>query len=189
MDELLSNLDARLRDGMRRQLISLHRHPGKAAICVTDGQLQAMRMVSGRVRQSGTPEEAFQRPANLFVAEFIGHPRMNLPEATSAGGNAIRIGDTAVKTEVDAGPEVNPAALGVLNADGDIDNAAKNAVTGQVVQSEFTGADAIKTLEIGGGQQPRLRKHGHRKSVAGSEAAVSFRSENIHLFDRKGTPA
>jgi ABC-type sugar transport system ATPase subunit len=88
-DEPLSNLDAELRVQMRLEIMSLHRQLGATTIYVTHDQVEAMTMADrivvlrkGAVEQVGTPIELFTRPANTFIAGFIGSPRMNLLKAT-----------------------------------------------------------------------------------------------------------
>ena len=89
MDEPLSNLDAKLRSHMRAELIELHRRIGRTMIYVTHDQLEAMTMSTriavmnaGRLQQFATPDEIYTRPANEFVAGFIGMPPMNLIEGS-----------------------------------------------------------------------------------------------------------
>jgi len=89
MDEPLSNLDARLRMDMRVELKRLHRASGATTIYVTHDQLEALTMSTqiavmcrGQLFQVGTPDEIYRQPANLFVADFIGSPKINLLEAT-----------------------------------------------------------------------------------------------------------
>jgi multiple sugar transport system ATP-binding protein len=84
-DEPLSNLDAKLRAHMRTELTLLHQRLGKTTIYVTHDQVEAMTLASrivifdkGHIQQVGTPSDVFNRPANLFVAGFIGMPSMNL---------------------------------------------------------------------------------------------------------------
>ncbi len=95
MDEPLSNLDAKLRVSMRAQLGKLHERLGITTIYVTHDQVEAMTLGDrvavlrgGVLQQCDTPERLFERPANLFVAAFIGSPAMNLVEATIADGEA-----------------------------------------------------------------------------------------------------
>ena len=92
MDEPLSNLDAKLRVGMRAQLASLHARLGTTTIYVTHDQIEAMTlgervavMRDGRIQQVDTPQMLYNQPVNLFVAAFIGSPAMNLVEADVAG--------------------------------------------------------------------------------------------------------
>lgn len=96
MDEPLSNLDARLRLDMRSELIRIHYESRVTTIYVTHDQTEAMTMASqivvmneGRIQQIGTPREIYRQPVNLFVAEFVGLPRINLlpARATAENGN------------------------------------------------------------------------------------------------------
>jgi len=91
MDEPLSNLDAKLRVGMRTSLQQLHSRLGTTTVYVTHDQVEAMTlgqrvavMHEGRVQQVDAPQRLYESPANLFVAAFIGSPAMNLAEATLA---------------------------------------------------------------------------------------------------------
>jgi len=93
MDEPLSNLDAKLRVSVRAQLAALHGRLATTTIYVTHDQIEAMTlgqrvavMRDGRIQQVDTPQELYARPANLYVAAFIGSPAMNLVEAEVAGG-------------------------------------------------------------------------------------------------------
>jgi multiple sugar transport system ATP-binding protein len=98
MDEPLSNLDAKLRVGMRAQLAQLHERLGVTTVYVTHDQVEAMTlgqrvavMRDGRIQQVDRPQTLFQEPVNLFVAAFIGSPSMNLVEAT-IDGDTIEFG-------------------------------------------------------------------------------------------------
>jgi multiple sugar transport system ATP-binding protein len=96
MDEPLSNLDAKLRVGMRASLQQLHSRLGVTTVYVTHDQIEAMTlgqrvavMREGRILQADEPQKIYQEPRDLFVAAFIGSPAMNLVEATIDGGNVI----------------------------------------------------------------------------------------------------
>src|SRR6476469_850002 len=112
MDEPLSNLDAKLRVSMRAQLAALHSRLATTTIYVTHDQIEAMTlgqrvavMRDGRIQQVDTPQELYARPANLFVAAFIGSPAMNLVEADLAGGQA-RFGGYAIpRPATDTAPD------------------------------------------------------------------------------------
>ena len=99
MDEPLSNLDAKLRTGTRAQIVELQRRLGTTTVYVTHDQVEAMTMGHriavlnrGRLQQLGTPIELYQWPANLFVAQFIGSPPMNLLPVLSVGGGQLQLG-------------------------------------------------------------------------------------------------
>ena len=96
LDEPLSNLDAKLRSRMREEIALLQRRIGKAMIYVTQDQTEAMTLADrivimrdGRVQQIGSPLEVYDRPANAFVAGFIGSPEMNLVEADLSDGRLV----------------------------------------------------------------------------------------------------
>jgi multiple sugar transport system ATP-binding protein len=102
MDEPLSNLDAKLRVSMRAQLSALHARLATTTIYVTHDQIEAMTlgqrvavMRDGRIQQVDTPQNLYARPANLYVAAFIGSPAMNLVEADAADGQ-LRFGGYAI---------------------------------------------------------------------------------------------
>ena len=96
MDEPLSNLDAKLRVQMRAELKRIHQQLGVTTIYVTHDQIEAMTlgervvvMSAGKAQQIGTPQEVYRKPANLFVAGFIGSPAMNLLRGTVSGGRVV----------------------------------------------------------------------------------------------------
>ena len=110
MDEPLSNLDAKLRVSMRAQLSALHARLATTTIYVTHDQIEAMTLGQrvavlrqGRVQQVDTPQELYARPANVFVAAFIGSPAMNLVEG-DVDGNVLRFGDHTIPLPVVGAP-------------------------------------------------------------------------------------
>ncbi|HWV59500.1 MAG TPA: ATP-binding cassette domain-containing protein, partial [Sphingopyxis sp.] len=99
-DEPLSNLDADLRVRMRYEFAELHRQLGTTTLYVTHDQVEAMTLADriivmrdGRIEQVGTPRELYDRPANIFVAQFLGTPRMNILSATMAEGGRATLAD------------------------------------------------------------------------------------------------
>jgi multiple sugar transport system ATP-binding protein len=110
MDEPLSNLDAKLRVGMRTSLQQLHRRLGTTTVYVTHDQVEAMTlgqrvavMQEGRLQQVDAPQRLYEDPANLFVAAFIGSPAMNLIE-TSVGGDSVGLGGHVVPLDRERRP-------------------------------------------------------------------------------------
>src|ERR671916_1169063 len=115
-DEPLSNLDAELRVATRKELAALHGEIGGTMIYVTHDQVEAMTLAdrivvlrAGRIEQVGTPLDVYNHPANLFVAGFIGSPRMNLLPARVAGSGQVAIG---TDTRAIAVPSTGQAAAG-----------------------------------------------------------------------------
>jgi multiple sugar transport system ATP-binding protein len=109
MDEPLSNLDAKLRVGMRTSLQELHGRLGTTTVYVTHDQVEAMTlghrvavMRDGRIQQVDSPQRLYDEPANLFVAAFIGSPQMNLVEG-SVGDDAVTIGQYEIPLQADGG--------------------------------------------------------------------------------------
>ncbi len=121
-DEPLSNLDASLRGTMRLEIMKLHQQLGATMIYVTHDQVEAMTMADrivvlnhGKIEQVGTPQELYERPANRFVAEFIGAPRMNRIEgATAAALGAATIGVRPEHIRVNQDGGLWPATVEVI---------------------------------------------------------------------------
>jgi multiple sugar transport system ATP-binding protein len=120
LDEPLSNLDAKLRSQMRAQISSLHREVGKTFVYVTHDQVEAMTMATriavmdkGVVQQFGTPDDIYERPANTFVARFVGSPPMNLLPVVSDDGKTLRFGSGVTWRHEGYVPAVHDLVLGV----------------------------------------------------------------------------
>ena len=130
MDEPLSNLDALLRFQMRDELLKLHKRVGKTTIYVTHDQIEAMAMADsvivlkgGRIQQVGSPQEVYDRPANTFVATFIGSPPMNLLHGrTEVGGDGLTFTwkDHRVPLDDEGAAVATESILGVRAEDADL---------------------------------------------------------------------
>ena len=156
MDEPLSNLDAQLRQDMRAEIRTLQRQLGITMVYVTHDQVEAMSMADrvvllnrGRIEQNATPVELYERPANTFVARFIGTPPMNLLPLERGAAGAVVAGT--------GGPAVAPAdcaglTLGVRPEH--ITLAFDRGVPATVAAIEYLGADSLVTCRLGA---PRLR--------------------------------
>jgi ABC-type sugar transport system ATPase subunit len=108
MDEPLSNLDARLRMDMRTELKRLHHISGATTIYVTHDQVEALTMSTniavmkeGVVQQFDSPDQVYHFPANLFVADFIGNPKVNLLEGMVNGKNSVEVGNFKISMNTD----------------------------------------------------------------------------------------
>ena len=106
MDEPLSNLDARLRMDMRSEIKRLHRMAGATTVYVTHDQVEALTMSTmigimkeGVLQQLDTPDNIYRYPANLFVADFIGNPKVNLLDGVVTGENIVKVGDFNVSLD------------------------------------------------------------------------------------------
>jgi multiple sugar transport system ATP-binding protein len=165
-DEPLSNLDAKLRDGMREEIKRLHREIGRTFLYVTHDQIEAMTLADrivllndGRIEQQGAPLDLFERPVNRFVAGFLGSPSMNfLPARVEAGmlhlGDGQRLALTPAQAEA-AGTRdvvwgVRPEHFRAGAVDGQAIAARLEIVqpTGSRVLGSFTLAGQRVTCEI-----------------------------------------
>jgi ABC-type sugar transport system ATPase subunit len=189
MDEPLSNLDAKLRATMRGELRRFHLDLGTTTIYVTHDQLEAMTMSDlvvvmneGVVQQIGTPEEVYGKPANLFVAGFIGTPPMNLIPARWEDG-ALSVAGTALPITLPAGAPAD-VILGVRPQDVTIVPAGTlGSIPGKVWIVELIGSERLIEVELA----PKLRvtaevRASHRAAI---DDAVAIRPDpdNLHVFD------
>jgi multiple sugar transport system ATP-binding protein len=154
MDEPLSNLDAKLRVGMRASLAQLHQQLGVTTVYVTHDQVEAMTlgqrvavMRDGRILQVDTPQTLYEKPRDLFVAGFIGSPAMNLVEATVADGE-VEFGQLRVRLDPRRRPEgrdSGPVILGIRPEtfeDAGFASAELPTIDVEVVVLEELGSDA-----------------------------------------------
>ena len=187
MDEPLSNLDAQLRQDMRGEIRALQRALGITMVYVTHDQVEAMSMADrivlldrGRIEQNATPPELYERPANTFVARFIGTPPMNLlPLAAGAGGAVVAGTD---------GPAVLPgdaagSTLGVRPEH--ITMTTGRGVRALVQGVEYLGADSLVTCRAGDATLA-VRAAGNVGFASGLAVGLSWAPGAAHLFDRDG---
>ncbi len=188
-DEPLSNLDAKLRVQMRTEIKELHQRLKTTTIYVTHDQIEAMTMADkivvmrdGRIEQVGAPLELFDRPANLFVAGFIGSPSMNLLKGTMRGGEkpAVDISGTLFPVPPNASVADGRAVVyGVrpehleINADG---------VPARISVVEPTGSETLVFLRFGDSEIVALFRERH-DFKPGDTLHLKPRLDQVHLFD------
>ena len=198
LDEPLSNLDAKLRAGMRTELIKLHRHLGRTIVHVTHDQVEAMTMgericimKDGRVVQVGPPLEVYRNPANVFVAGFLASPPMNLLparlEAEATGGLVAVHGSLRAPLSPlhDASAyRDRPIVLGVRPEDlYDLPVADGIAVDSRVVAVEALGPETVLVGEIFGGTEISARLGRSFIARVGAPQKLYLDPTQIHLFD------
>jgi multiple sugar transport system ATP-binding protein/alpha-glucoside transport system ATP-binding protein len=202
-DEPLSNLDAALRVATRIEIAKLKDTlPNTTMIYVTHDQVEAMTLADrivvlkdGRIEQVGTPMELYKKPANLFVAQFIGSPAMNILPGTIArdgGRTAIRLidGETVempLATNAAAGTSVK---FGVRPEDLRIaDNTNGNTVLeGRLDYIEQLGEVQLAYIDIGHGAQPLVAKlPGGLAVERGTTLRLTANPESLYVFDEAGT--
>ncbi|MDM0043987.1 ABC transporter ATP-binding protein [Variovorax dokdonensis] len=178
MDEPLSNLDAQLRQEMRRELRDLQRKLGLTVVYVTHDQTEAMSMADqvvllsrGHVEQAGTPQALYARPATTFAARFIGTPPMNL----------LRLEDGRIAGSSQPSG-VRAATLGLRPEAITLDAAGMPA---HVESTEYLGADLILHCRIGS-ESLLVRTDGRQQAEAGQEVGLRWSPQDAHGFDAQG---
>lgn len=211
LDEPLSNLDAKLRAQMRAEISALHDRVQKTFVYVTHDQVEAMTMGTkiivlndGVVQQFGGPKEIYDKPANAFVAKFIGSPPMNLipAEADSCG---LSVDDAPIPNSASAAAllrsrGVDAVQLGIraeqihLHVDGMPD---QHAMTARIAAVEHLGAETVLGFKLGTTEDPPAvgsgatrglhyaRVPGTVRVAIGSSCKVSFDIADVVWFDAK----
>ena len=191
-DEPLSNLDAKLRMEMRAELKRLHRMLGTTVVYVTHDQIEAMTLATliavmrdGRIEQIGTPEEIYNRPATVFVAEFVGAPPMNMIGATMDAGGLTLDGSGKRLALPGSGAAPRRVILGLRPEDVRLATPADDHVIEATVDfAELTGPDIIVFARHGG--NPLVASlPPHSRIAPDSSAQFSFSQRNMHVFDRE----
>ena len=193
-DEPLSNLDAKLRVAMRAEIKALHQRLKTTTVYVTHDQIEAMTMADrivvmhdGIIEQIGTPLALYDRPGNLFVAQFIGSPAMNVFE-----GTLQRSGDATTVTALGSAWPVSGLAGGTPGQTvhygirpGDLTLAAAG-IAAEVVVVEPTGAETELLLQIGQGNHAQkliLVLHGRTDAQPGDTVHLAIDGAKAHVFD------
>ncbi|MFN0194741.1 MAG: ABC transporter ATP-binding protein [Aestuariivirga sp.] len=172
-DEPLSNLDAALRVNMRVFIMQLHKDLGSTMIYVTHDQVEAMTMADrivvlnrGNIEQVGSPLELYNNPNSLFVAGFIGSPKMNFVTGTEAAkSKAHTIG-------------IRPEHIDIVDGKGDW--------TGKIVLAEHLGADSFLHVDADNAGRLIVRAPGEYRGKDGDKISMKPDPRRIHRFDEGG---
>jgi multiple sugar transport system ATP-binding protein len=200
-DEPLSNLDAKLRAEMRGEIKRLHKTLRTTSMYVTHDQLEAMTLadriiclLDGRIAQMGSPRELFDRPANVFVAEFIGSPTMNIlpaiadttdgnPALSLEGGGRITLPAGAALPSVAAGSSLL-AGVRPEHLSDTATTLAAARIEGVIDMLEPLGSDILVTMQAGGANlTARCTDKGQFE--AGKPLTLHFDPDRLHFFDAK----
>ena len=209
MDEPLSNLDAKLRNQMRAEIIKLRQRIDTTFIYVTHDQTEAMTlgdriviMKDGCIQQIGTPQQVFDHPANIFVAGFIGMPQMNFFDAELVcedGKYSVKVLDAVMELDADTQAKLKAAGYGSKAITLGIrpehitfsESAGSHCLTGKVDVSEMMGSEIHLHVSAGGRdivlRVPTTELAAENKSgfAYGTEVHFTFRPELIHMFDKE----
>ena len=204
-DEPLSNLDAKLRVAMRAEISKLHRRLGATIIYVTHDQVEAMTMADrifimhkGALEQTGTPMEVYLKPANRFVAGFIGSPAMNFVDATlvrEAGAWFIDAGDFKLRAPAAFYARLEPYAgrpvvFGVRPEDISAHDPASgggdgNTVTARTDVVQTLGAEIFVYLTCGAHSIVALMEAPEQPLAEGQTLEVELKMVKTHVFDKE----
>lgn len=175
MDEPLSNLDAKLRSSVRKDIKKLQRELGITVVYVTHDQTEAMSMADkvvlmkeGRIQQVGTPDQLYNQPANTFVAEFVGAPPMALINSKSLKGFDA---DMTFGLRAEHVSTV-PKGTGRLAC--------------QVVETEFLGSETLIGLKHEGTVGLSVLHPGISKLLPGEMVDINFENQDLHYFNQAG---
>jgi multiple sugar transport system ATP-binding protein len=190
MDEPLSNLDARLRMDMRAELKRMHHIAGATTIYVTHDQVEAMTMSSdiavmklGVIQQLDTPDRVYHFPSNLFVADFIGNPKVNLLDASANGGGCVQIADFKIAMNTlsargDTVIAVRPEDIAVLTAP------EPDAVEFTAYSVLPAGADSTIVAQRGK-TELTIKVMGISKICMDEKIWLRFNPETLNLYDKE----
>jgi multiple sugar transport system ATP-binding protein len=191
-DEPLSNLDAKLRVAMRAEIKALHQRLKTTTVYVTHDQIEAMTMADrivvmhdGIVEQIGTPLELFDHPGNLFVAQFIGSPAMNVFKGTlrrQDGRSFVEAqGDAWPLGELKEGRDGQTVHYGVRPGDIAL-STPDRGIPAKVVVVEPTGAETELVLQVGS-EQLIVVLHGRTAAQPDEQVGLVIDGSKAHLFD------
>ncbi|MEM1264417.1 MAG: sn-glycerol-3-phosphate ABC transporter ATP-binding protein UgpC [Pseudomonadota bacterium] len=185
-DEPLSNLDAQLRVSARAEIRNLQSDLGVTTVYVTHDQVEAMSMADrivvmheGRVQQVADPITLYERPANTFVAAFIGSPAMNLKEAQSNGAG-YRLGAAHLASPVPGAARIGVRPEHLIPGEG-----GDLTVAGDVRLVETLGGETLVHLNDGETVW-QARLPGHPRLAQGERLSVGAQAEHLHFFDGTG---
>ncbi len=200
-DEPLSNLDAQLRTQMRMELRKMHMRLKTTTIYVTHDQIEAMTLADrivilkdGYIQQVGTPVEVFEKPNNVFVAQFIGNPPMNILEGELKvidGKRYVVKGSTKFPVQDHQGPNLkdgDPVLAGLrpdcIKMGDNIERLQKDWwCSGEVVVSEVLGAHSLLEIIIDGENELIAEVEGRVIAHPGETVPIGFEFDRMVLFD------
>ena len=200
MDEPLSNLDAKLRTGTRAQIVELQRRLGTTTLYVTHDQVEAMTMGhriavlhAGQLQQLGTPMELYHWPSNLFVAQFIGSPPMNLLPVQIPAAGQLLLGSRRFALEEPLAAASAPWTGQTLTAGLRPEHlrlapATNRNLAAEVCHSEALGNEQLLTCRLAEGDHlVQLRADPDRQLTPGETVHLDVESSGWRLFNGSGT--
>jgi multiple sugar transport system ATP-binding protein len=192
-DEPLSNLDAKLRVHMRTEIKALHQRLGSTIVYVTHDQVEAMTMADkivvmhdGRIEQQGRPLDLYDRPANLFVAQFIGSPSMNIVRgAFAADGTAAVTTEGGLRIPVPAVPPGRAGQAVSLGIRPEHIQLVPDGISARLKVIEPTGAETQVTMDVQGTEMVAVLNT-RLEGRPGDMVHVAVDPHLVHLFEAEG---
>ncbi len=196
MDEPLSNLDAKLREHMRVELVRIHKNLGTTTIYVTHDQTEAMTMATkivlmndGKIQQFGTPMELYNMPANVFVAKFIGSPTMNIIKGTMEKGvftglsGKVKVTPKASDLEFLKAYEGRSVSMGIRPERIMYGGEIGDTFTAFIDVIEILGKEKLLYAKLEGGQDIIISVPGHLQYEADKTYSFGYDLDALHFFD------
>ena len=192
MDEPIGALDSEFREVMCQELRGLHDRLKATTVYVTHDQLEAMSMADtiaimnqGVIEQLGAPQEVYERPASVFVADFIGSPSMNflpLPGGYAAGVRQLRLGEALLAVPELREDAASPTLLYGVRPE-HVRFASDSALRAEVLGTEYLGTSQIVTCQTALGATLRARVATEVAAQRGDQVGLAFDAAQVSLFD------
>ena len=195
-DEPLSNLDAALRINTRVEIAKLHKLLKATIIYVTHDQVEAMTLADqiivmnqGKIEQAGRPLDLYYKPANLFVAGFIGSPAMNFLSVEVSGKDTVALSDgSSIAVKLPSNSKIgDKLTLGCRPEHTSLTNSSGASITGTVDLIERLGEVGYAYVKLKTGQTVTVEVRGESNSGTNDSVNVSFDATKLHLFDANGS--
>lgn len=193
MDEPLSNLDAKLRQQMRREIKDLQIKLKMNVIYVTHDQVEAMSMAdhiillnNGKIEQQGKPQELYENVSSIFAAKFIGSPPMNILPIHKKEKN-FYLKDILLKKEISEKFSKKIFSLGIRPEDV-ILNKSRGYLQGKILFEDYQGMDSVVGIQIGKEESLQILAsyRGKHRYAKGEDIWIHWEHEKVHFFDVEG---
>ena len=190
MDEPLTNLDLKLRVEMRTELTRIHRTLGGTFVYVTNDQVEALSMADrvavlreGRVQQVGTPAEIYERPANQWVAGFVGSPRISLLACRAEGDRLVgEQGWSLPRPRWTTAEDGRPLLLGLRAEDVSVEQRGDAALPGELYGLEPLGDRTVVDVKVGS-EMVKVKARPTVTGMPGERVSVTVDLDRAHIFD------
>lgn len=190
MDEPLTNLDLKLRVEMRTELTRIHRTLGGTFLYVTNDQVEALSMADhiavlrdGRVQQVGTPTEVYERPANQWVAGFVGSPRISLLACRAEGDRLVGAeGWSLPRPRWTTAEDGRPLLLGLRAEDVSVEKRGETALAGELYGLEPLGDRTVVDVRVGS-ETVKVKARPTVSGTPGERVSVTVDLDRAHIFD------